>query len=177
MNALAGNDPAGHRDPMFAGRQTGRNAAVIGLALASGLRVGEFTHLTVYEVPALPSRRTGVPVPMMLAPPTTKGGKGRSSWIDYDAPGPGPRLHRLRSRGGHGWFTAAAVAAADRSRTRATAELPPPCGRPPTPPRAPSSPPPCPRPRPRAGARRPDHDAQSTRPFAGPDRPNRQKPT
>ena len=124
MNALAGNDPAGHRDPMFAGRQTGRNAAVIGLALASGLRVGEFTHLTVYEVPALPSRRTRVPVPLMLAPPTTKGGKGRSSWIDYDAPGPGPRLHRLRSRGGHGWFPAAAVAAADRSRTRATAELP-----------------------------------------------------
>src|SRR5664280_3461191 len=30
---------------------------------------------------------------------------------------------------------------------------------------------PVPRPRPRAGARRPDHDAQSTRPFAGPDRP------
>jgi len=85
MNALAGNDPAGHRDPMFAGRQTGRNAAVIGLALASGLRVGEFTHLTVYEVPALPPRRTGVPVPLVLAPPTTKGGKGRSSWIDYDA--------------------------------------------------------------------------------------------
>ena len=85
MNALAGNDPAGQRDPMFAGRQTGRNAAVIGLALASGLRVGEFTHLTVYEVPALPPRRTGVPVPLVLAPPTTKGGKGRSSWIDYDA--------------------------------------------------------------------------------------------
>jgi site-specific recombinase XerD len=85
MNALAGNDPAGHRDPMFAGRQTGRNAAVIGLALASGLRVGEFTHLTVYEVPALPPRRTRVPVPLVLAPPTTKGGKGRSSWIDYDA--------------------------------------------------------------------------------------------
>lgn len=85
MNALAGNDPAGHRDLMFAGRQTGRNAAVIGLALASGLRVGEFTHLTVYEIPVLPPRRTRVPVPLVLAPPTTKGGKGRSSWIDYDA--------------------------------------------------------------------------------------------
>ncbi len=85
MNALAGNDPDGERDLVFAGRQTGRNAAVIGLALASGLRVGEFTHLTVYEVPALPPRRTQVPVPLVLAPPTTKGGKGRSSWIDYDA--------------------------------------------------------------------------------------------
>jgi integrase len=39
----------------------------------------------VYEVPALPPRRTQVPVPLVLAPPTTKGGKGRSSWIDYDA--------------------------------------------------------------------------------------------
>ena len=33
---------------------------------------------------------------------------------------------------------------------------------------------PVPRPRPPAGARRPDHDAQSTRPVAGPDTPNRQ---
>lgn len=85
MNALAGNDPVGAPDAGFTGRQTGRNAAVIGLALASGLRAGEFTYLTVYEVPALPRRRTRVPVPLVLAPPTTKGGTGRSSWIDYDA--------------------------------------------------------------------------------------------
>ncbi|MDQ6836974.1 MAG: site-specific integrase, partial [Actinomycetota bacterium] len=37
MNALAGNDVSGARD-RFRGRETGRNAAVIGLALASGLR-------------------------------------------------------------------------------------------------------------------------------------------
>ena len=87
MNALAGNDPAGARDGTFRGRETGRNAAVIGLALASGLRAREFTHLTVYEVPPLPlpRRRTAIPVPLPLAPPTTKGGRGRSSWIDYDA--------------------------------------------------------------------------------------------
>ena len=57
MQALAGNDPAGGRDVSFRGRETGRNAAVIGLALSSGLRSQEFTHLTVYEVPPLPRRR------------------------------------------------------------------------------------------------------------------------
>ncbi|GAA2179987.1 site-specific integrase [Brooklawnia cerclae] len=85
MNVLAGNDPAGRRDASFQGRETGRNAAVIGLALASGLRAQEFTYLTVFEVPPLPARRTSVPVPLPLAPATTKGGRGRSSWIDYDA--------------------------------------------------------------------------------------------
>jgi len=85
MNALAGNDPAGERDGSFRGRETGRNAAVIGLALASGLRAQEFTQLTVFEVPPLPGRRTPIPVLLPLAPPTTKGGRGRSSWIDYDA--------------------------------------------------------------------------------------------
>jgi integrase len=85
MNTLAGNDPAGERDRSFRGRETGRNAAVIGLALASGLRARELTYLTVFEVPSLPGRRTPIPVPLPLAPPTTKGGRGRSSWIDYDA--------------------------------------------------------------------------------------------
>lgn len=85
MNALAGNDPAGDRDASFRGRETGRNAAVIGLALASGLRASEFTHLTVFEIPPFPGRRTPIPVPLVLAPPTTKGGRGRSSWIDHDA--------------------------------------------------------------------------------------------
>jgi integrase len=84
MNALAGDDRSGARDG-FRGRETGRNAAVIGLALASGLRAREFTYLTVFEVPPLPRRRSEVPIPLVLAPPTTKGGRGRSSWIDYDA--------------------------------------------------------------------------------------------
>ncbi|MGW7355311.1 tyrosine-type recombinase/integrase [Streptomyces sp. NPDC054802] len=84
MHALAGNDPAGERDVSFRGRETGRNAAVIGLALSSGLRSQEFTHLTVYEVPPLPRRRTAVPVPLVLAPPTAKGRKGRSTWIGYE---------------------------------------------------------------------------------------------
>ncbi len=84
LNALAGNDPAGVRDASFRGRETGRNRAVVGLAFASGLRAQELTCLTVYEVPPLPRRRTDVPVPLVLAPPTTKGGRGRSTWVDYD---------------------------------------------------------------------------------------------
>ena len=85
LHALAGNDPAGEPDASFRGRETGRNTAVIALALASGLRSREFTYLTVFEVPPLPHRRTAVPVPLVLAPPTAKGSKGRSTWIDYDA--------------------------------------------------------------------------------------------
>lgn len=81
MRALAGNDPTGERDVSFRGRETGRNAAVIGLALSSGLRSQEFTYLTVYEVPPLRRRRTAVPVSLVLAPPTAKGRKGRSTWI------------------------------------------------------------------------------------------------
>jgi len=83
MNALAGNDPNGEPDD-FRGRETGRNAAGAALAFSSGLRSQEWTYLTVYEVPALPRQRTDVPVPLALAPPTTKGSKGRTSWIDYD---------------------------------------------------------------------------------------------
>ncbi|KPN46506.1 tyrosine-type recombinase/integrase [Mycobacterium intracellulare] len=85
LHALAGNDAAGEPDRSFRGRETGRNHALVGLALGSGLRAQEFTYLTVYEVPALPSRRTEVPIPLVLAPPTTKGSKGRSTWIGFDA--------------------------------------------------------------------------------------------
>ncbi|MEO8521115.1 MAG: site-specific integrase [Acidobacteriota bacterium] len=107
MNALAGNDAAGARDGSFRGRETGRNAAVIGLALASGLRAREFTYLTVFEVPPLPGRPTPIPVPLPLAPPTTKGGRGRSSWIDCDALA---RVHdyialeRAATVAGSGWL-------------------------------------------------------------------------
>lgn len=101
LHALAGNDPDGEPDRSFRGRETGRNAAVIGLALASGLRSQEFTHLTVYEVPPLPARPTVVPVPLVLAPATAKGGTGRSTWIDY------PALARVHDY--IGWDRAAAV--------------------------------------------------------------------
>ncbi|MEU9241895.1 site-specific integrase [Streptomyces sp. NPDC048385] len=85
MNALAGNDPDGEPDHSFRGRETGRNTAGIGLALSTGLRLRELSHLTVWEIPPLPRLPTTVPVPLQLAPPTAKGGKGRQTWIDYEA--------------------------------------------------------------------------------------------
>ncbi|WP_395296778.1 tyrosine-type recombinase/integrase [Kitasatospora hibisci] len=84
VNALAGLTPDGEVDTRYRGRQTGRNAAGVRLALSTGLRRKEWRYLTVWEIPALPKRPTRVPVPVPLAPPTTKGGRGRQTWIDYD---------------------------------------------------------------------------------------------
>lgn len=98
MNALSGNDASGARDG-FRGRETGRNAAVIGLALASGLRVREFTYLTVYEVPPLPARRSEVPVRLPVFPPTAKGGAGPLLVDRLRRLGPGPQLRRVGAGG------------------------------------------------------------------------------
>lgn len=84
LHALAGNDPTGARDT-FRGYETGRNAAVIGLALSSGLRASEFKYLTAFEIPPLPSRRTAVPISLPIAPPTAKGRRGRVTWVDHEA--------------------------------------------------------------------------------------------
>jgi hypothetical protein len=54
------------------------------LVLASGARCQEFTHLLVYEIPALPRERTEVPVPFAFGHSITKGLKQRTSWITYD---------------------------------------------------------------------------------------------
>src|SRR5699024_1951576 len=69
----------------FRGNETGRNESLIGFALSSGLRAQEFAYLTIYEVPPLPGRRSSIPLTLPLAPPTTKGRKGRSSWVGFDA--------------------------------------------------------------------------------------------
>jgi integrase len=53
LNALAGLTPDGEEDTGYRGRELARNAAVAHLALASGLRRQEFTHLLVPEIPAL----------------------------------------------------------------------------------------------------------------------------
>ena len=53
--------------------------------LASGLRRQEFTHLTIYEVPALPRRCSLVPVLFPLSRAITKGSKARTTWVSYDA--------------------------------------------------------------------------------------------
>lgn len=85
MDALAGKALDGSAAPRFRGYETGRNVALVGFALSTGLRAQEFAYLTVYEVPPLPARRSSIPIPVPLAPPTTKGGKGRSTWVDFDA--------------------------------------------------------------------------------------------
>lgn len=61
VRALRGLDPDGVQDQGFRGRELVRNAAVAGLALASGLRCQEFTYLLAAEVPALPTGVTRRP--------------------------------------------------------------------------------------------------------------------
>ena len=51
---LRGLAPDGSRDSGFAGRELARNAAIGDLALSTGLRLAEFTHLLPWEIPVLP---------------------------------------------------------------------------------------------------------------------------
>lgn len=85
LDALAGLGPDGSPDDGFRGRELGRNRAMGGLVMSSGLRSQEFSYLLVYELPALPPQPTSVPVPFPLGRGTTKGNKPRTTWIDYDA--------------------------------------------------------------------------------------------
>lgn len=82
---LRGLAPDGSADGGFHGRELARNAAVGDLALATGLRLQEFTYLLAYEVPALPPARTAVPIPFSVPAGVTKGGKFRTTWISYEA--------------------------------------------------------------------------------------------
>ncbi|MCJ0869587.1 site-specific integrase [Streptomyces sp. AP-93] len=85
LKGLAGLDPDGERDLAYRGRELTRSAAVGRMVLSSGLRSQEFTYLLVSEVPALPSRRSAVPVSFPVPEGVTKGSKFRETWIDYDA--------------------------------------------------------------------------------------------
>jgi integrase len=85
VRALRGLGPDGTADSAFRGRNLARNAAVAELALATGLRLAEFTHLLVYELPPLPAAPTGLPVPFPVPAPVTKGRKARTTWISYPA--------------------------------------------------------------------------------------------
>ena len=69
----------------YRGRELARNAAIGGLALATGLRLQEFTYLLAYEVPALPPKPAGVPIPFPVPAGVTKGRKFRTTWISYEA--------------------------------------------------------------------------------------------
>jgi site-specific recombinase XerD len=82
---LRGLAPDGNRDTGFAGREMTRNAAIGDLALATGLRLGEFTHLLAWEIPALPSSPTAIPIPFPVPGGITKGRKFRTTWISYEA--------------------------------------------------------------------------------------------
>ena len=82
---LRGLAPDGTADTGFPGREMTRNAAIGDLALATGLRLGEFTHLLPWEIPALPSAPTAIPIPFPVPGGITKGRKFRTTWISYDA--------------------------------------------------------------------------------------------
>ncbi|MEV8102754.1 site-specific integrase [Streptomyces sp. NPDC088135] len=82
---LRGLAPDGSQDTGFHGRELARNAAVADLALATGLRLQEFTHLLPWEIPALPPEPTAVPIPFPVPAGITKGKKFRTTWISYEA--------------------------------------------------------------------------------------------
>jgi hypothetical protein len=62
-----------------------RNAAVGDLALATGLRLQEFTYLLTWEIPPLPPEPTTVPIPFPVPSRITKGKKFRTPWTSYEA--------------------------------------------------------------------------------------------
>ena len=85
VRALRGLLPDGSADPRFHGRELARNAAVAQLALATGLRLQEFTYLLAFELPPLPRVATGAPILFPVPSGITKGRKFRTTWIDYAA--------------------------------------------------------------------------------------------
>jgi len=85
LRALRGLSPDGSADPRFHGRELARNAAVARLALATGMRLQEFTYLLTFELPPLPRVRTQAPIPFPVPAGVAKGRKFRTTWVDYDA--------------------------------------------------------------------------------------------
>jgi integrase len=85
LDGLRGLGPGGEPDLCYRGRELARNAAVGELALATGMRLQEFSSLLAWEIPPLPSRRVKVPIPFPVPAGITKGRKFRTTWISYDA--------------------------------------------------------------------------------------------
>ena len=59
LNGLAGLSPDGSVDGFFHGRELARNHAIGQLAVATGLRLQEFTYLLAYEIPRCRGRDRG----------------------------------------------------------------------------------------------------------------------
>lgn len=85
LRALEGLGPDGTPDEMFHGRELGRNAAIGSLAMSTGLRLSEFTHLLIWEIPPLPPRPTHAPISFSVPASIAKGSKPRETWISYNA--------------------------------------------------------------------------------------------
>lgn len=85
VNALDGLDPDGLPDQAFRGHNPSRNAAMARLALTSGLRRREFTHLLLNEIPPLPPAPTVLPIELPVPASIAKGGKARTTWISFEA--------------------------------------------------------------------------------------------
>ena len=85
LDGLRGLAPDGGPDPYYRGRELARNAAVGELALATGMRLQEFSSLLAWEIPPLPSRLVRVPIPFPVPSGIAKGRKFRTTWISYHA--------------------------------------------------------------------------------------------
>ena len=103
----AGPGPRRATDSSFRGRELARNSAVGELALATGLRLREFSYLLSYEIPALPPAPTAIPIPFPVPAGVTKGRKFRTTWISYDALAAAHHylsLERPATTGGASWL-------------------------------------------------------------------------
>ncbi|MGO9922826.1 MAG: hypothetical protein ACLQIB_50030, partial [Isosphaeraceae bacterium] len=85
LDGLRGLGPDGEPDHYYRGRELARNAAVGELALATGMRLQEFSSLLTWEIPPLPPQRVQAPIPFPVPSGIAKGRKFRTTWISYDA--------------------------------------------------------------------------------------------
>jgi len=84
LNTLEGLTPDGSKPFPTKGRNLTRNAVLARLMIAAGLRRQELAFITSYELPRLPKENTEMPVDFFLPGSITKGGKARTTWVDFD---------------------------------------------------------------------------------------------
>jgi hypothetical protein len=108
LNGLRGLAPDGGPDPHYRGRELARNGAVGELALATGMRLQEFSSLLVYEIPPLPPAPVKMPILFPVPEAIAKGRKHRLTWISYDALAAVHHYLELDPAGHHGRYGLAA---------------------------------------------------------------------